>query len=93
MNNYETIFIMADDVIEEQRKVVIDKVKSYLNDNAKITKTKDLGLRKLAYEVRNCTQGYYYIIEFKSNPDVIRDLEKIYRITDEIIKFITVRHN
>lgn len=91
MNNYETIFIMTDKITEEQRKVVIDKVQNYLNNNAEIIKAEDLGLRKLAYEVKKCTQGYYYIIEFKCKPEVISKLERIYRITDEIIKFIVTK--
>lgn len=91
MNNYETIFITGDDITEEAKKAVLDKIQNYLNSNAEITKTDSLGLRKFAYEIRKYTQGYYFIIEFKANPEIIRELERIYRITDEIIKFIVVR--
>lgn len=91
MNNYETIFIMKDDITEEQRNEVINKIKDYLNINGKITNTTNMGLRKFAYEIRKYKQGYYYVIEFDSEASAIAELERIYRITDEILKFIVVR--
>lgn len=91
MNNYETIILVKNDITEEEREKVVDMVKKYLNENGKITKIDDLGIRKLAYEVRQHKEAYYYLIEFESEPDIIAELERKYRITDEILKFIVVR--
>ena len=52
-----------------------------------------MGDKKLAYEVRKHTQAFYYIINFESNPEFIAELERIYRINDEILKFIVVRQD
>ena len=49
MNNYETIFLMKDDITEEQRNAVVDTIRQYLNENAKISNEEDIGKRKLAY--------------------------------------------
>ncbi len=91
MNKYETIFLMKDDIAEEERNNVIDTIKNYLEENGKITKIEDLGIKKLAYEVRKYKEAYYYLIEFESTSEIIPELERKYRITDEIIKFIVIR--
>lgn len=93
MNKYETIFIMKDDITEEQRNEIINKIVNYLNTNGKITEKNDLGLKKLAYEIRKHRQAYYYQIYFEAKSTVITELERLYRITDEILKFITIRQN
>ena len=93
MNKYETIFIMKDDITEEQRNEIIGKIVNYLNTNGKITEKNDLGLKRLAYEIRKHRQAYYYQIYFEAKSTVITELERLYRITDEILKFITIRQN
>lgn len=93
MNNYETIILIKNDIEEEERNKVIDIIKDYLNENGKITKLDNIGVRKLAYEVRGYKEAYYYLIEFESEPDIIAELERKYRITDEILKFIVVRRD
>ncbi len=50
-----------------------------------------MGLRKLAYEIGKNKEGYYVVFEFEAKPELIVELERNYRITDEIIKFIVVR--
>lgn len=91
MNKYETVILIKSDITEEKRNDVIDTIKKYLNENGKITKIDELGIKKLAYEVQKNKEAYYYVIEFNSNTENIAELERIYRITDEILKFIVVR--
>lgn len=91
MNKYETVILIKSDITEEKRNDVIDTIKKYLNENGKITKIDELGIRKLAYVVQKYKEAYYYVIEFNSNAENIAELERIYRITDEILKFIVVR--
>lgn len=91
MNKYETVILIKSDITEEKRNDVIDTIKKYLNENGKITKIDELGIRKLAYMVQKYKEAYYYVIEFNSNAENIAELERIYRITDEILKFIVVR--
>lgn len=91
MNQYETIFLMKDDITEEQRNEVINKIVNYLNKNGKITEKNDLGLKKLAYEIRKHSQAYYYQIYFEVKSTAIAELERLYRITENILKFIVVK--
>lgn len=91
MNKYETIFLMKSDITEEQKNKVIDNIKNYLTTNGKIAKTEDLGLKTLAYEIKTYKQAYYYLIEFDAKYEAISELERIYRINNDILKFIVVR--
>ena len=54
-------------------------------------KVEQIGKKKLAYSVRNNTEGYYIIFEFTTLEEQIRELERYFRITEEILKFIVVR--
>lgn len=91
MNKYETIFLMKNDLTEEQKNKIVKNIKIYLNENGKITNTEDLGQRKLAYEIKTYKEANYYLIEFDAKPEAIRELERMYRINDNILKFIVVR--
>ena len=51
----------------------------------------EVGTKKLAYEIKKQKEGYYIIIKFEANPALISELERVYRIADEVIKFIVVR--
>ena len=93
MNKYETVMILDSTISEEDRNNAIEKIKNYIKKNGEIRKTEDIGKKKLAYEVKKNKEGYYYIIEFTTNPENIAELERIYRITDEILKFIVVRQD
>lgn len=91
MNKYETILIMKENITEELKNEIINKIIDYLNTNGKVTKNEDLGLKTLAYEIRKNKRGYYYLIEFDSKPDAVVELQRMYRINDDILKFIVIR--
>jgi len=91
MNKYETIILISNQITDEQRNNVITKIENLINENGKVTETKDIGEKKLAYEVKKHTRAFYYIINFISNTSFISELERNYRIIDEILKFIVVR--
>lgn len=91
MNNYETIFLMKDDITEEQRNSVIDTIREYLKANANIAGEENIGKRKLAYEIRKYQYAYYYIIYFNGKASIIPGLERNYRTNEDILKYITVK--
>lgn len=91
MNQYETIFIMNNQITKEEQQAVIERITNYIKENGKIVKEDDIGARKLAYEIKKQKEGYYYLIEFEAESRIISELERIYRITDTVLKFITIR--
>ena len=66
-------------------------IRDRINNDGKVEKVEELGKKRLAYEVKKNKEGYYVVINFEANPELISELERNYRIMDEVIKFITVR--
>ncbi|CDA15641.1 MAG: 30S ribosomal protein S6 [Clostridia bacterium] len=91
MNKYESVVIINPTVDEEGVKSLVAKFTDLINTDGKVEKVDDLGKRKLAYEVKKQKEGYYQVFNFEANPELIKELERNYRITDEIIKFMTIK--
>ena len=86
MNKYETIFLLNIKLLEKDQKKILDKIIKCISDFGKIN-----DIRTLAYEIRKQKQAYYYEIDFEAKPQCISELERLYRIIDEVLKFITVK--
>ena len=91
MNKYETVFIINPSVEETGVKELIEKFSNIINNDGKVEEVQEMGKRKLAYEIKKNSEGIYVLINFEANPDLIKELERNYRITDNVIKFIVVR--
>lgn len=91
MNKYESVVIIDPDVEEDKVKELSQKFTDIINNDGKVEKVEDLGKKKLAYEVKKNKEGYYVVINFDANPNLISELERNYRIMDEVIKFITIK--
>ena len=91
MNKYESIIIVNPNVDEAGLKALEEKFTGLINENGKVEKVDELGKRRLAYEVQKNKEGYYLVFYFEANPNLISELERIYRITDEVIKFMTIK--
>lgn len=91
MNKYETIFIINPEIEEEKIKALIEKFSSLINEHGKVESVDEWGLKKLAYEIKKHKEGYYVLINYEADSTLNTELERVYRITDEVIKFIVVR--
>ena len=91
MNKYETVFIINPSVEEAGVKELTQKFSDLINSDGKVESVEEMGKRKLAYEIKKNVEGIYMLINFEANPALIKELERVYRITDEVIKFIVVR--
>ena len=91
MNKYESVIIVNPSLNEKKVKSLIDKFSDLINKHGKVTKVDNMGKRKLAYEVKKNREGIYVVFYFEAEPSLIAELERNYRITDEVIKFIVVR--
>ncbi len=91
MNKYESVVIINPNVDEEGIKTLIQKLSDLINSDGKLEKADELGKRRLAYEVKKNKEGYYVVFYFEANTSLISELERNYRITDEVIKFMTVK--
>ncbi len=92
MNKYESIIIVTPKAEDQEIKTIIEKIKEIINtNNGSITKVEELGKRKFAYEIQKYKEGYYVLFEFEADSSVISKIERYYRITEDIIKFLTVK--
>ena len=92
MNKYETVFILTPVLSDAQMKEAVDTLKAFLTENnAEIVNEENWGLRKLAYPIQKKTTGFYCLIEFNANPEVIKKLEVAYRRDERVIRFLTFR--
>ena len=91
MNNYETVFILNPVLSEDQMKDTVDKFTKVLKDGkADVINVEKWGLRKLAYPIQHKSTGFYNLIEFKSDPQLIKTLETEFRRDEAILRFLTV---
>jgi small subunit ribosomal protein S6 len=91
MNKYESVIIINPSIEEEGLKNLIQKFSDLINTDGKVESVEELGKKKLAYEVKKNKEGYYVLYNFEAKPELIAELERNYRITDEVIKFIVVK--
>ena len=92
MNQYETVFILTPVLSDDQTKETVAKFKTLLTDNgAEIVSEEAWGLKKLAYQIEKKTSGFYFLVEFKAEPEVIKTLETAYRRDEKVIRFQTVK--
>ena len=91
VRQYETVFIVTPVLSEEQIKETVKKYQTLLTDNgAEIVFEHNWGMRKLAYPIQKKTTGFYYLIEFRAEGDVIAKLETAYKRDERLLRFLTV---
>jgi len=92
LNHYETVFIATPVLSDTQMKEAVNKFKKIITDGeGEIIHEENWGLRKLAYPIQKKSTGFYYLIEFKTEGELISKLETEYRRDERIIRFLTFR--
>lgn len=94
MRKYESIVIINPKLEEKETKDLIERYKKIIEEfsNREVT-VEDLGEKKLAYEIQKNNTGHYALFNFFAEPENIYELERNYRIDDNIMKFIVVRQD
>ena len=92
MNQYETVFILTPVLSEDQMKEAVAKFENLLTNNGAEIVFKDFwGMRKLAYPIQKKSSGFYQLIEFKAEGNVIDTLETELKRDERVIRFLTVK--
>ncbi|EAI3904864.1 30S ribosomal protein S6 [Campylobacter lari] len=93
MRHYEVLFILKPTLTEEEVSAKLEFVKEVLTKNgAKIESVVPMGTRKLAYKIKKYERGTYFVIYFKAPTNLIAELERVLRITEEVIRFLIVKY-
>ncbi|MDR0762894.1 MAG: 30S ribosomal protein S6 [Bacteroidales bacterium] len=92
MNHYETVFIMTPVLSDDQVKEAVKKYLAFLKENgAEIVFEENWGLKKLAYPIQKKNNGFYHLIEFIAEGNVVNLLETAFRRDEKLIRFLTVK--
>ncbi|MBR3416611.1 MAG: 30S ribosomal protein S6 [Clostridia bacterium] len=90
LKSYETLFVIDADLSEEDTKAVVEKFTALISQHGEIEECNEWGKRKFAYPIDYKTEGYYVLVTFKSEPDFPSELERIFNITDTILRSIVI---
>lgn len=92
MNQYETVFILTPVLSDQQMKEAVEKFKGILTEKgAEIINEEAWGMKKMAYPIQKKSTGFYALLEFKAEPEVIDKLEIAYRRDERVLRFLTVK--
>ena len=87
---YETIFIVDLTIGEEKIKELVEKFKALIEKNGKVESVEDWGVKKLAYEINYIREGHYVLVNFEAGADFVAELNRVYNITDGVMRSIVV---
>ena len=94
LKHYETMFILKSTLTDEETVVQLDNIKAIIEKNGgEIVSCDNVGTRELAYEIEKCKRGYYFVVYFKGNPAGIAEIERNYRINENLIRFIFIKYD
>ncbi|GHU85077.1 30S ribosomal protein S6 [Clostridia bacterium] len=94
MNNfaeYETMFIVDSSLESGVISETIEKFKGLIASNGEVLNVNEWGKRKLAYPINHKTEGHYCVVTFSAPPEFPAELERIFRITDPVVRSLTIR--
>ena len=92
MRNYEAMYVLRPDMDEEQVNAAIEKFSEIIAANGgEVTKVEQWGKRRLAYEVEKLREGYYVLCYFTGNTELPKELDRNFKISDRVIRFLVVR--
>jgi small subunit ribosomal protein S6 len=92
MYEYETLTILHPDLGEAAAKEMVARLRGILESGkAEIDKVDEWGLRELAYTIAKQRRGIYVLFEYKAEPAAVRELERQLKLSDQILRFLSVR--
>ena len=91
ISDYETVFILNPNIGDDNTKAAIDRFTDLINANGTVVEKNEWGLKKLAYPIQFLDEGYYVLIYFNANPQFLTELDRIFNITDSVLRSIVVK--
>jgi len=89
-SKYETIIVLDLSLGEESVKSLIEKFSNLISEHGTIDSVDEWGKRRLAYEIDKKREGFYTVINFTCEKTFIKELERVYNITDGVLRTIVV---
>ena len=93
MNSYETLFIIDARLSDEEIKALTAKFTDLIAAHGTVGEVSEWGKRRLAYPINDQNEGYYVLVTFNAEAEFPAELERIFGITDGIVRSIEIRHD
>ena len=90
MSKYEVVYIIDAAQGEEGIAATVEKFKALVESNGTLTDKNEWGKRRLAYPINDLTEGYYVFMEFQSSPSLPAELDRVFKITDGILRSLII---
>ncbi len=92
MRIYEELFIVKPDTVEEEIDKAVEQLRQFITGKGgEVDKVDKWGVRKLAYRIRKQHEGFYVLVQFHASPELVREIERRLRVSDIVMKCLTVR--
>lgn len=92
MRDYELVFLIQPNLEDEERAVLVENVQGWIEAaGGQIAKLDYWGQRKLAYPIRDFQEGYYILVQLQLPPEGVRELERRFQISEQVLRYLTVR--
>lgn len=92
MRKYEVMYIVKPDLEQDVIKELVEKFQKLISENGgEIQKLTEMGKKRLAYEIEDYKEGYYVLMNFSSETNVVAELERVFRITENVIRYLILK--
>jgi len=91
MRKYEVMYILRPELEQEAIQAAVEKFQGIIQNGGEITKHDVMGKRRLAYEINKIRDGIYVLVNFTATPEVVAELERILKISDEVIRYLITK--
>jgi small subunit ribosomal protein S6 len=92
MRQYETMYLLKPDLEPEKTAELVQKFQNLVTEHGgQIDQLQEMGKRRLAYEIKHYREAYYVLMQFSADTDLTRELERVMRIEDNVLRYLTVR--
>jgi len=93
MRNYEAMYILRPTLEQEAVKELVEKFQNVVTKNGgEVDEVKEMGKRRLAYEIKYINEGFYFLMKFRSPQDVVAELERNLKIADGVLRFLVIKN-
>ena len=92
MRQYETMYVLKPELEPEPTAEIVAKYQSLVTEHGgQIDEIQEMGKRRLAYEIDKYREGYYVLMKYTADTDFTKELERVMRIEDDMLRYLTVR--
>lgn len=92
MRKYEAMYVIDPTLEEDAVHALVERFTAIIEDQGgEIEEVDEWGKRRLAYPIEDHTEGYYVLVNFSAEPDLPEELERVFKITDDILRYLIIR--